>query len=88
MQALDQLIHARLGDGQIVIGMDATLAAWEAVGRGWLIAPLRWMVIAKLADWGYQLLAKHRYTVAQKLSLLIGRSPHCAKKHTPSSHSS
>ncbi|WP_461538389.1 thiol-disulfide oxidoreductase DCC family protein [Spongorhabdus nitratireducens] len=80
LQALDELIHARLGDGSILTGMDATQAAWHAVGRGWLMVPLRWPLIRYIADAGYRLLARHRYPLARWLRPFLGKPPQCNER--------
>lgn len=67
-QALNNRIHAQLDNGEIVTGLDATHAVWQAVGRGWLYAPLRWPVIRHIADAGYNWFAKHRYTISYVLT--------------------
>ena len=58
----------------MVTGLDATHAAWQAVGRGWLYAPLRWPVIRIVADMAYNLFARNRYTISY---LLTGRRRTC-----------
>ncbi|WP_196221198.1 thiol-disulfide oxidoreductase DCC family protein [Sansalvadorimonas verongulae] len=77
--ALDRLIHAKLGDGRIVTGMDATLAAWEAVGLGAWITPLRWPLLRPLADFGYRHFANNRHTLARRFAFLLG-NPACPPK--------
>ena len=77
--ALDRLIHARLGDGRIVTGMDASLAAWEAVGMGVWVAPLRWPLLRKLADFGYRHFANNRHALAKRFAFLLG-NPVCPPK--------
>ncbi len=71
---LDARIHVELDNGEMVSGLDATHAAWQAVGRGWLYAPLRWPVIRIVADMAYNLFARNRYTISY---LLTGRRRTC-----------
>ncbi|MEW9799624.1 thiol-disulfide oxidoreductase DCC family protein [Alteromonas sp. CYL-A6] len=66
--ALNNRIHVQLDDGTLVSGLDATHAAWKAVGVGWLYAPLRWPLIRPVADWFYTIFAKHRYTISYWLT--------------------
>ncbi len=73
-EELDRFIHARLGDGIIVKGVDATLAAWEAVGKGIWIAPLRWPLMRIVADGVYRLFARNRHTISRRLAPLLGRN--------------
>ncbi len=75
LEKMDQSIHASLGDGRIVTGVDATLAAWEAVGLGCLIAPLRWPGVALLADWGYSVFARNRHGISRHLAPFLGKNP-------------
>lgn len=67
-QALNARIHVLLTDGRMVTGLDATHAVWQAVGKGWLYAPLRWPVIRWFADKAYNLFARHRYTISYWLT--------------------
>ena len=73
-QALNNRIHVQLENGELVTGLDATHAAWKAVGRGWLYAPLRWPVIRIAADWAYNQFARNRYTISY---LLTGKRRTC-----------
>lgn len=73
--ALNARIHVMLESGRMVSGLDATHAAWKAVGKGWLYAPLRWPVIRIFADVAYSLFAKHRYTIS---FLLTGTRRDCS----------
>lgn len=63
-QQLNARLHALNDDGVMIKGLDVTHAAWKAVGRGALTAPLRWMVIRPIADLVYLFFAKHRYRIS------------------------
>ena len=69
---LDRVIHARLGDGRLVTGVDATVAAWEAVGKGWVLTPLTWPVLSLVAGICYQAFAANRH----KISVLFSKGKH------------
>ncbi|MFC7160336.1 DUF393 domain-containing protein [Pseudidiomarina halophila] len=69
----NRILHARTPSGAMIYGLDVTYAAWSAVGRGWLIAPLRWPGVRWLADKGYLGFAKHR----DRLSKLITGKERC-----------
>ncbi len=71
---LDRFIHAKLADGRVVKGVDATLAAWEAVGMGCFVAPLRWPGVACIADFGYSLFAKNRHGLSRRLGPILGKN--------------
>ncbi|MGY0217818.1 thiol-disulfide oxidoreductase DCC family protein [Endozoicomonadaceae bacterium StTr2] len=75
-EQLDRKLHARLGHGRLVTGIDATLAAWESVGRGFWIAPLRWPLMRYVADVIYKIFARNRHAVASRLGFLLG-NPTC-----------
>ena len=66
--ALNNRIHVQRPDGTVVTGLDATHAAWQAVGKGWLYAPLRWPLIRHVADYAYSLFARHRYSISYWLT--------------------
>lgn len=63
-------LHGQLADGQMIYGLDVTHAAWSQVGKGWMIAPLRWPLLGWLADKIYLAFAKHRNRLSK---LLTGR---------------
>lgn len=66
--ALNARIHVQLADGQLLSGLDATHAAWQAVGHGWLYAPLRWPLIRWFADHAYDFFARNRYRISKWLT--------------------
>lgn len=72
--ALNNRIHVQLDDGTMISGLDATYKVWEAVGKGWLYAPLRWRYIRPVADWLYIRFARNRYTIS---FLLTGKRRGC-----------
>jgi len=53
-------IHARRGDGTLVDGIEAFRLAYEAVGLGWIVRPLRWPLLAPFLDRLYMLVARNR----------------------------
>ncbi|AWL10882.1 hypothetical protein HMF8227_00376 [Saliniradius amylolyticus] len=63
-QAANERLHAITEQGEILTGLDVTYRAWQAVGHGWLIAPLRWPVVRIVADWAYAVFARHRYLIS------------------------
>ncbi|GGW91889.1 thiol-disulfide oxidoreductase DCC family protein [Alteromonas halophila] len=72
--ALNNRIHVQLDDGTMISGLDATHKAWQAVGKGWLYAPLRWRIVRPVADWCYSKFARYRYTIS---FLLTGKRRGC-----------
>ena len=63
-QQLNDRIHGMLPDGRLVSGLDVTYLAWKLVGKGWVYAPLRWPLLARVADLAYNVFAKHRYRIS------------------------
>jgi predicted DCC family thiol-disulfide oxidoreductase YuxK len=63
-QALGTEIHARTADGRLLAGLDSIIAAHAAVGRGWLVAPLRIGVLRPLFAALYRALARNRYRLS------------------------
>lgn len=64
-------LHGYLEDQSsktLLTGLDVTYHAWRLVGKGWLIAPLRWPVIKVIADYCYLKFAKHRFTLSRWLT--------------------
>jgi len=67
----NQYLHGKTGDGTMIYGLDVTYAAWDLVGKGWLIAPLRWPIIGWFADKVYLFFARYRNRISK---LLTGKS--------------
>lgn len=63
-QAASDILHAKLPGGRIILGLDVTYKAWQIVGRGYWIAPLRWPVIRWFADKAYLWFARNRYKIS------------------------
>ncbi|PSU09393.1 DUF393 domain-containing protein [Photobacterium ganghwense] len=66
-----EILHGKTANGQLLLGLDATYAAWSLVGQKRWIGLLRLPVIRLLADAGYRFFAQHRYRFSY---LLTGRS--------------
>jgi len=64
-EALGTEIHALTADGRLMVGLDSIIAAYTAVGRGWLVAPLRIGVLRPLFVAMYRGLARHRYRLSR-----------------------
>ena len=62
--AASTILHADTSDGELLLGLDVTYRAWSLVGRGFLIAPLRWPVVRWFADKAYLWFARNRYKVS------------------------
>lgn len=63
-------IHGVLPDGRVVEGVEVFRRAYEAVGRGWLLAWTSWPLLGSLADAAYRWFARNRLR-------LTGREPAC-----------
>lgn len=80
-QALTKL-HGYLqtsSEKQLLTGLDVTHQAWRMVGKGWMIAPLRWPVISWFSDRVYLWFAKHRFTISEWLT----GTPRCERCKLP-----
>lgn len=53
-------MHARCADGTLVDGVAVFRLAYEAVGLGWIVGPLRWPVLVPVLDRLYMLVARNR----------------------------
>lgn len=60
-----RILHAETGDGKLLLGLDANVAAWRQVnGKPWLTI-LRWPLIRPLADMAYLFFARKRYAISR-----------------------
>ena len=53
-------LHGVLPDGRIVRRVEAIRLAYEAIGLGWLVAPMRWPVVHSILDLLYRAFARNR----------------------------
>lgn len=67
-------LHGQYASGELVVGLDATAAAWQLVGKHQWLQALRWPVIRWLADGAYWVFARNRY----RISSLLGRRVTCS----------
>ena len=76
-EALGAEIHALSADGRLMVGLDSVIAAYTAVGRGWLVAPLRIGVLRPLLVAMYRALARNRYRLSRCAdgACKLGRRP-------------
>ena len=63
-----RILTGQTANSQLVLGLDATHAAWSAVGKGHRTAWLRWPVIRFFADKAYLWFAANRYRVSYWLT--------------------
>lgn len=61
-------IHGIYPDGTIIKGIDVFYAAYQAVGLGWLMAPLRWSLMKPVFVALYRLFARHRLRLGRLFS--------------------
>lgn len=81
LATLDKVLHAQWGNGKIVNGVDATVSAWEAIGKGWLLTPLTWPVFSKIAVCAYKAFARNRHWLSAKLGPYMGDIQCNPQKH-------
>lgn len=77
---LGRVIHARWGNGSVIIGVDVFRAMWEAVGLGFLARLSRVSVVEPLILKAYAWFARNRLR-------LTGRSSACTANACRSAHS-
>ncbi|WP_087017424.1 thiol-disulfide oxidoreductase DCC family protein [Thaumasiovibrio subtropicus] len=70
-EAANRILHAITVDGELLLGVDANIAAWQVAGKKPWLKVLRWPGIRHVADKGYLFFARHRYTISK---LLTGKS--------------
>jgi predicted DCC family thiol-disulfide oxidoreductase YuxK len=63
------VLHGILPDGRVVRRVDAIREAYQAVGLGWIVAPLSWPVLGWMAEVAYGLFARNRLALGR----LFGR---------------
>jgi predicted DCC family thiol-disulfide oxidoreductase YuxK len=71
----NQYLHGQVSSGDMIYGLDVTHEAWSLVGKGWMIAPLRWPVIRWFADKTYLFFARNR----NRISKLLTGKERCAQ---------
>ena len=64
----NQYLHGQVSSGDMIYGLDVTHEAWSLVGKGWMIAPLRWPVIRWFADKTYLFFARNRNRISKLLT--------------------
>jgi len=64
----NQYLHGQVSSGEMIYGLDVTHEAWSLVGKGWIIAPLRWPVIRWFADKTYLFFARNRNRISKLLT--------------------
>jgi len=55
-----EILHYQTANGQWLLGLDATVAAWSHTRIGFLFKPLRWIGVKSLADRVYTRWASQR----------------------------
>ncbi len=67
-ESANKILHGKLADGSLILGLDVTCKAWNLVGKGRWISFLRWPIIKPMADLAYLLFAKYRYPISRWLT--------------------
>lgn len=62
--AASNVLHGKLSNGDLLLGLDVTHKAWSIVGRKRWIAVLRWPGIRWVADKAYLFFARNRYQIS------------------------
>lgn len=61
-------LHVETDKGELMTGLDANCAVWQAVGKNRWLKILRWPVIRWFADIAYRFFARHRETISRLLT--------------------
>jgi len=61
-------IHARQADGRLLHNLDALRRAYEAVGLGWVTAPVRWPLLGRFLQGLYPVFARNRQRIPRFMS--------------------
>ena len=72
MEAFMGRMHAVSADGRMIVGVEALIASYRAVGWWWVYLPLS-IVPRRLADLIYGWFADHRYEFSKYFGRLFGR---------------
>ena len=64
----EQILHAQLADGSILLGLDVTHKAWSLVGKGQWTAILRWPIVRVITDFFYLQFARHRHFLSRAIT--------------------
>jgi predicted DCC family thiol-disulfide oxidoreductase YuxK len=70
---MQTLLHILRDDGQILVGIDAIAALYQAIGRDWWTGPLKWQATRGIFAWIYSRIARHRY----RISVWLGFTAKC-----------
>jgi len=62
------MLHARTARGQWLVGVEATVAAWQAAGVGRWVSWLTWPLVRRLSVFVYRGFARYRH----RLAALVG----------------
>ena len=62
--AADRILHAQRADGSMLYGLDVSAEVWATVGKHRWLKLLRLPIVRGLADVGYRLFARHRYSIS------------------------
>jgi predicted DCC family thiol-disulfide oxidoreductase YuxK len=76
-EALMAEIHGIYADGRLVKGVEVFCASYQAVGLGWLVAPMQWRLLRPVFDWFYRGFAKHRLRLGRLLGGRACDNGHC-----------
>ncbi|MBS3797734.1 MULTISPECIES: DUF393 domain-containing protein [unclassified Pseudoalteromonas] len=66
--AANATLHAIDENGRVLLGLDANVAVWRAVGKYPWLRVLRWPLIRIVADCCYRIFANNRHRIAGWLS--------------------
>ena len=71
LETLMRRMHGLAADGQMLVGVEALIASYRAVGWWWAYLPLS-VVPRALADVAYGWFADHRYAISRRFGQWLG----------------
>jgi predicted DCC family thiol-disulfide oxidoreductase YuxK len=80
---LDREMHALDRSGRWLVGIDAIIASYQLLGRGYLVWPLRLRPLRPLFISLYRTFARHRYRISRLLGV---NAPACESDRCTARH--
>lgn len=68
---LNAEIHALRADGQVMRGVQVLRLAYEAVGLGWVMWPVRQRPLRGVSEFAYRAFARHRHAISRAAAPFI-----------------
>lgn len=70
-QQLMDRIHGVTENGELISGVEVFRKSYDSVGLGWMMAPSKWPLFSTIADWSYNIFARHRVRLGRFIDKII-----------------